>query len=112
MIPSAPAKYYLVLSTAPSRKTGEKLARQMVHKKLAACVSVLPGAVSYFRWKGKIDKSKEVLLLAKTSRVLFSSLCRFLKKNHPYEVPEMLALPVEKGWPDYLRWMEEALKPD
>jgi periplasmic divalent cation tolerance protein len=84
----------------------------MIEKKLAACVSLLPGAVSYFRWKGKIDKSKEVLLLAKTTRALFGSLCRFLKKNHPYEGPEMLALPIEKGWPDYLRWMEEVLKAD
>ncbi|MBI4549947.1 MAG: divalent-cation tolerance protein CutA [Candidatus Omnitrophica bacterium] len=112
LIPSAAAKYCLVLSTAPTRKVALRLARQIVEKKLAACVSVIPGAVSHYRWKGKIEKSKEAVLLIKTSRPLFSSLCRLLKKNHPYEVPEMLALPVLRGWPDYLAWMDEVLKAD
>lgn len=99
--------FYLILSTAPSKKVGEKLARLLVQNRLAACVSVIPQVRSFFGWKGRLERAEESLLLAKTTRAKFARLERFLKTNHPYEVPEIIALPIAEGLPSYLKWLRE-----
>lgn len=102
-------KFYLVVSTAPSEKIARKLAHSLVRQHLAACVNVIPGAVSFFWWQGKLDKARETLLLIKTSKSFFPRLVKFLQKQHPYQVPEIIAVPIEKGNLEYLGWLEATL---
>jgi periplasmic divalent cation tolerance protein len=98
----------VVLSTCSSIEEGERLARALVEAGLAACVNVVPSIRSIYRWKGAIEDSQEVLLILKSSRALFEPLRRELEKLHSYEVPEVLALPVVDGAPNYLAWLGES----
>jgi len=95
----------VVLSTCAKAADAEKLARALVEEKLAACVSVVPRVRSYYRWKGELETADEFLLLIKTSRDLFDALKLELEKLHPFEVPEVLALPVVAGTENYLNWL-------
>lgn len=97
--------YQLILTTVPSRKDALKIARILISRRVAACVSIVPGAESIFRWKGKAGKAKEFLLLIKTRAAVFRRLEKILAENHPYEVPEILALNVSKGNQKYLKWL-------
>jgi periplasmic divalent cation tolerance protein len=81
-----------------------------VEARLAACVSVVPGLRSYYRWQGEMETSDEYLLLIKTSRELFPELKLELERIHPYEVPEILALPVVGGSENYLNWLGTNLR--
>lgn len=100
----------VVLMTAPDAQTGERLARKIVEAGLAACVNVVPGVKSVYRWKGKIETDAEVLLVAKTLAPAVERLVDFVKANHPYELAEVLALPVISGSPAYLQWVAEDAK--
>jgi Uncharacterized protein involved in tolerance to divalent cations len=85
------------------------LARLLVEKKLAACVNVVKGLRSFYWWKGKIEEDEEELLIIKTSREAYGELEREIRENHPYTVPEIIALPIILGNPDYLAWIDESL---
>ena len=100
----------VVLTAVRDVRVGSVLAQSLVSKKLAACVTVLPGAVSYYRWKGKREKSREALLLIKTTRKHWSALEVFLKEHHPYQLPEILMLPASKGSKEYVSWLNRSLK--
>ncbi len=100
--------YLVVLITAPTDR-GEELANFIVENKLGACVNVVPEVKSLYWWKGKIEKDSEALLIVKTSSGRFRELLRKIKEVHPYTVPEIIALPVFGGNPDYLNWIEESL---
>lgn len=100
----------VVLSTCPSEEEAERLARMLVDRRLAACVSVVPGVQSFYRWQGAVESSGEWLLLAKSSRSLFAALSLVLEQEHSYEVPEVLALPVVAGAANYLNWMVSSLR--
>jgi len=102
----------VVLVTCPSRAIARRIARTLVTRRLAACVNLLPGIESTFRWKGKIDRSPEVLLLIKTTRRRFSSLAQALARLHPYDVPEVIAVPVTAGAAPYLRWVARSVSAD
>lgn len=93
--------------TAPDKAVAERLAERIVEAGLAACVNVVPGATSIYRWKGKIERDSEVLLIAKTLAPQVEKLAAFVKANHPYELPELVALPVLSGSPEYLKWVAE-----
>ena len=95
----------LVLTALPDRKSAQKLAASLVDKKLAACVSVLDGASSVYRWKGKVESSRESLLLIKTTRAAWKKVEAFVLGRHPYELPELIALPVTAGSKKYLGWI-------
>jgi periplasmic divalent cation tolerance protein len=95
----------VILSTCATRGEAEKLARLLLEERLAACVNVIPHIRSYYRWKGAIESADECLLVVKSSRELFSSLSAVLEKEHSYEVPEVLALPIVEGATDYLNWL-------
>ncbi len=100
----------VVLSTCASEQEAEKLARSLIEERVAACVNVIPGIRSYYRWKGTIETGDEYLLLIKSSRDRLAALRTSLEKEHSYEVPEVLALPVVEGSPNYLSWLQTCLE--
>jgi periplasmic divalent cation tolerance protein len=100
----------LVLVTAPSAEVAAGLARALVEARLAACGSVVPGLRSLYRWEGRVQDEAEVLLLLKTTRARFEALRDEVLRRHPYQVPEVLALPVEAGSAAYLAWLEGELR--
>jgi periplasmic divalent cation tolerance protein len=99
----------LVLTTCPDEAAAERLARGLVEAGLAACVSRMPGLRSTYRWKDRVEDEPEVLLLIKTVAPRFQELEMRLKSLHPYEVPEIIALPIVRGSSDYLSWLRTAL---
>lgn len=99
----------VVFSTASSAEEAEKIARGLVDARLAACVNIVPSVRSFYRWQGKIEDSAELLLIIKSSRERFDALRASLEKLHSYEVPEVVAVPVVDGAPNYLNWMEGEL---
>jgi periplasmic divalent cation tolerance protein len=100
----------VVLNTCSSKEEAERLARLLVDGRLAACVSIVPGVRSVYRWQGKVESAEECLLLIKSSRPLFEQLRDALQKAHTYEVPEVLALPVVAGAAPYLDWLQSNLQ--
>ena len=100
----------VVLTTCASESDAERMARALVEARLAACVNVVPAVRSFYRWKGAIENGQEFLLMIKTSRDLFEALRQEMEKLHPYEVPELLALPVVAGSESYLTWLQGNLR--
>jgi periplasmic divalent cation tolerance protein len=100
----------VVLSTCAAEEDAERLARALVEGRLAACVNVVPGVRSFYRWKGQLDSGVECLLIIKTSRDLFPNLRAEMERMHPYEVPELLALPIVAGAENYLGWLDANLR--
>lgn len=94
-----------LLMTAPDEETGRRIARALVEERLAACVNVLPGVHSIYRWKGAVEESDEVMLVAKTRAERAPALAARVRALHPYELPEVVALPVTDGSRAYLRWV-------
>jgi periplasmic divalent cation tolerance protein len=99
----------VVLVTAPSAEKAAEIARAVVEEKLAACGNVLPAIRSIYRWEGKVHDDAEALLVLKTERKRFVELCDRIVALHPYDVPEVLSLPVEAGSDRYLDWLSLAL---
>jgi periplasmic divalent cation tolerance protein len=102
----------VVLSTCDSEDEAAQVARALVEKRLAACVNIIAGARSIYRWKDSIEDSPEWLLVIKSRRGLFDSLRAEIAKLHTYEVPEVIALPVVEGSETYLAWLDRELAPD
>ena len=100
----------IVLITAGSEDEARKIARLLVKEKKAACVNIVPGVDSLFRWKGKINSARETLLLVKTRASLLSEIISLVQKTHSYEVPEIIALPITDGSEDYLKWLDSACR--
>ena len=98
-----------MLVTCPDRPIANKLADSLVRQRLAACVNVIPGIRSVFRWQGKLDRCSEVLLLIKTQRRIFDKLRRAIRKQHPYDTPEIIAVALAAGDSQYLKWVSEAV---
>ena len=102
-------EYVLVLVTCPAERAAE-IARPLVEEKLAACVNIVPGLRSIYTWEGKISDEPEALLLIKTRAALFEPLRARVLELHLYDVPEVIALPIVAGHPDYLRWVMESTR--
>ena len=100
----------IVLTTCASAEQAESMARRLIEARLAACVSVVPGAQSYYRWQGAIESSAECLLLIKSSRDLAGELQQEIGRLHSYELPEFLVLPIVDGSENYLDWMGRELR--
>jgi len=101
--------HLLVLSTCPDNATAQRLATMLVEQQLAACVNVLPGLTSVYRWQGAIQRDSEVLLLAKSRADRYPQLESALVEHHPYELPEVVAVSLRQGLEGYLAWLDRAL---
>ena len=100
----------LIFTTTPDLKSARLLARSLVEKKLAACVSFKEGFISLYRWKEKVERAREVTLFIKSSKENFSKIKRHIHRVHPYEVPELIAVPIMQGSSEYLSWLSKSLK--
>ena len=100
-------KILLALSTFPDRETAQRISNQLVTEKFAACANVLPAMESIYRWKGKIESGNEALVFFKLSEDRQSAFQEKLRSLHPYEVPEIIFVPITGGLPEYLRWVVE-----
>lgn len=96
----------VVMITCSSKREAVKIKEVLLKKRKVACVNIISGVDSFFWWKGKIDSSLEVLLLAKTKKKMLKEIITLVKKIHSYEVPEIIALPVIGGNKNYLKWIE------
>ena len=99
----------VVLTTVARAEDAEYIAREMVERRLAACVNLLPPVTSVYRWQGEVTREQEHVLLMKTHKDRFEALRARLVEIHPYETPEVIALPVAAGHAAYLRWIDESL---
>ena len=99
----------VVLSTFPSIEKASEVAGLLVDERLAACVNVLPGVTSIYRWEGRSEEAAECLLVIKTDGARYPALERRVHELHSYTVPEVLALPVDAGAPAYVQWLTESV---
>ncbi len=100
-------RYRIVLVTCASVAEARRIGRSAVERKLAACANILVGVESIYRWKGKVERAREVLVVMKTTVARLRELEREVKRVHSYEVPEFVVLPVVAGSREYLKWIEE-----
>ncbi|HLH38240.1 MAG TPA: divalent-cation tolerance protein CutA [Bryobacteraceae bacterium] len=96
----------VVLTTCDSEQEAEQVARRLIEKRLAACVNIVPGARSIYRWKEAIEEAGELVLLIKSRRDLFAALRAELSSVHSYELPEVIAMPIVDGSEEYLTWLD------
>ncbi|MEM7540148.1 MAG: divalent-cation tolerance protein CutA [Pseudomonadota bacterium] len=101
----------VVFCTCADRKTAEHIAHSVVAAELASCVNEVSGIRSHYRWEGKITTDEEILLIIKTTRASYPRLEKTILAAHPYELPEVVAVPIECGLEGYLRWIEDNTSP-
>jgi periplasmic divalent cation tolerance protein len=107
--PVSPNTVLLVLTNVPDQDLAQTLARVLVQERLAACVNILAPCVSVYEWKGELEQASEIPLLIKTTEAVYAALEQRLHALHPYDVPEIIALPVSQGLPAYLTWVSQAV---
>lgn len=100
-------RHAVIFITVPGREEAARIAEALVAEKLAACVNQIEGVSSIFWWEGKVQRETEILLMAKTASKRVENLIRRVKELHSYTTPEVIALPIRHGNPDYLRWIDE-----
>ena len=99
-------KHIVVFITVDSQETAQKITDKLLTERKAVCINIIPKVESYYWWQGKIENANELLLIVKTRGVLLEELIALVKQNHPYFVPEIIALPIIGGNKDYLKWIE------
>jgi periplasmic divalent cation tolerance protein len=97
----------IILTNLPDRESAVGLAQALVAKRLAACVNVLPECTSVYRWKGAVENAREVPVLVKTRAARYAEVEAAIRGLHPYELPEIIAVPLVHGFADYLRWVAD-----
>ena len=102
----------LALCTCPDSGSADTIASLLVEEQIAACVSIVPGLTSVYRWQGKIERDAEVLLLIKTTEQQIETLTARVLELHPYDLPEIIAVPVTRGLPQYLEWVSSCISDD
>jgi len=102
------AKHVVVLVTAPSKDVGREIGQTLLERRLAACINVVPAVESLYVWQGEVCDDEEVLLVIKTTAAAFDALVTAVRNVHPYDVPEIIALPIAAGFQDYLDWISES----
>ena len=103
-----PEQVLLALSAFPDVETANDIARTLVEEKFAACANIIPTVHSIYRWKGKVEAAGEAIVFFKTTRDRQTAFQDKLRSLHPYELPEIIYLKIDKGWADYLRWVAES----
>lgn len=101
-------EYIVVFVTAPDEESAAKISRSLVEERLAGCVNIIRGVRSVYRWEGRVEDDTEVLMVIKCRRSLFKTLEGRVMDLHPYDLPEVIALPVTEGSEEYLRWLNDA----
>lgn len=96
------------MTTLPDQDTARSLARRLLEEKLAACINIMPAMTSVYAWKGEVCEDSECLLLIKTSQACYGRIETWLRTQHPYELPEIIATGITHGLPDYLGWIKES----
>lgn len=102
--------YHLVMTTCPNNDVARQLADHVVDNRLAACVNIIAGVTSVYRWQGKTTSDQEQLLLMKSPKSRYPELEQAIKGMHPYELPEVIAVPIHAGLAGYLAWVEESCR--
>ena len=102
-----PTSHQLVLCACPDQSTAQNIAEQLVDKRLAACINILPGVTSIYQWQGKRETAQEHLLLIKTTDEVYETLEQAITELHPYELPEVVAVSITRGLEPYLNWISE-----
>ncbi|MBI3343296.1 MAG: divalent-cation tolerance protein CutA [Gammaproteobacteria bacterium] len=97
--------YHIVLNTCPDEETAERIANALLDQRLAACINIVPGLRSIYNWKGKRENGTEVLLMIKSPVAVYAELETVLRGMHPYELPEIIAVPISAGLTAYLEWI-------
>ncbi len=100
----------IVLSTAGSEEEARKISRYLVENQLAACVNIVPHIESIYRWQGKVESSREWLLIVKTTAAKFPAIRDAFQQQHSYDLPECIAVAIEDGSTEYLEWIEQSVK--
>jgi len=103
------SRFRLVLCTCGDMETAQRIAQELVKQKLAACVNILPGVTSIYRWQGNIESGNELLLLAKTRNEHLPELQNTIRNLHSYELPEIIAVPITGGLTEYLNWITDSV---
>ena len=101
----------LVISTLPDRTSAERVARALIEGHAAACVNMLAECTSFYRWQEKLHSDSEIPLLIKTTRRAYPRLEQIIRMHHPYELPEIVAVPVDTGLPGYMHWVVQETRP-
>ena len=100
----------IVLCTVPDRDTAEDIANILIAENLAACVNIIPGITSVYRWEDRIEQAEELILVIKTGGDAYRALQAKISDLHPYELPEIIAVPIQDGLPAYLNWLTQSLE--
>ena len=103
--------YCLVFCSCPDPESARRIATELVERRLDACVNIIPGATSIYRWKGRIETATEQLLLVKSHLQLFHTLQQAISELHPHDTPEVVSVRIDNGLPAYLAWLEDSLDP-
>ena len=101
-----PTPYQIILCTCPDKDSAEQLAHLLVNEQLSACVNILPGVSSIYWWQGQATSAHEYLLLIKAHKEHYQAIETHIKAHHPYELPEIIAVSIENGLPEYLHWID------
>lgn len=100
-------KFEIIFCTVPSNAIAKQISQELVSQRAAACCTILPAVQSVYRWKEEIEQTEEYLLIIKTHANNFSKVEKLIRANHPYEVPEIIAMPISQGTPAYLDWIQK-----
>ena len=101
--------HQIIFCTCPDQKSAEDIAGRLINQKIAACVNIVPGITSVYEWQGKVETSQEHLLLIKSHIDKYEAIESIVTSHHPYELPEIIAVPIERGLPEYLQWINTCL---
>lgn len=102
--------YIVIFVTCANIKEARRIAFMLVKNKLVACVNIIDKIESVYRWRGKVERAKEVLLILKSKKAKLAKVIKLVKSMHSYEVPEIIALPVTNGYQPYLEWLDESIR--
>ena len=110
ILPDMEAQHCIVLCTCPDQASADHIAQTLVTEQLAACVNIIDGVKSVYLWQGEMESSHELQLIIKTHSRCYGALEQRLRALHPYELPEIIAVPIEAGLPEYLAWLDETTR--